>query len=405
MRREYGAEVSYDLTVYVPGAVRAAQLREFISAQNTLRVGDFDDERGWVAVARGAKRRYCFTVEGPFRVEPEDVPEDVIAAVLGVTYLYSVTVEGSAEADVPHAVRFARRLSQSFGGAVVDQQTAEVWARGAARVASRPQRDERVHVVHLAWYARKQNVDDAFGQYYTRACRRLLPEALPRRYGEFEPLQGKLEAAGDEGFAQTWRDATSTVFFSARTPCLGGSISAGPSETHPSPIWDMTLEVHHEPLSDRRWRDALQQFFISIADHLCAFYASAEVTRGNIWNGRSMWVDQSTEWAISPARREGWMGLPPYPVWWAWYGTPYRNLIGSELPHGRLMNHARGALHELADAPLDRDQLTDLVTTRRGLRRRTEWVAPELVAKVQPSDDRVLPMPLRSADCIPANLF
>jgi hypothetical protein len=396
--------VSYDLAVYVPEAVEGADLRELIAAQNALGVDNFDDEGGWVAVSRGPQRRYCFTVDGPFRVEPEDVPEDVTAAVLGVTHMYGVTVEGSATADIPHAVRFARRLAQSAGGAVVDQQTDAVWARGASRTASRPERDERADVVCLTWYARKSDVDDGFGEVYPTLCRRLLPEALPRRFGEFEPLQAKLRDVGDDGFAEAWRDATSRVLFSATTPCIAGSISARPSTRHPLRVWDMTLDLHFEPLADSRWRDAVRQLFVAIADHLRAFYASAEVTRGHIWNGRSMWSDQSTEWPISPARRDGWMGLPPYPVWWAWYGAPYRSLVGSEPPRGHSASHDRGLLHELADAPVDRDQLTRLVTRHRGLRRRAEWVPAELIAQVRPSDDRVLPTPLRPAQRIPGDL-
>lgn len=388
--------------MYVPEALEGVDLRELISSQKALGVDAFDDERRWMAVVRGAKRRYCFTVDGPVRVEPEDVPEDVGAAVLGVTHMYSVTVEASAEADVPYAVRFARRLAQSLGGAAVDRQTDEVWARGASRTAIRPRRDERVNVVHLAWYTRKTDVADNFGERYTSLCRQLLPEALPRRFGEREPLQGKLDDVGEEGFARTWRAATSPVFFLATAPCIAGDLSGGADEQLPHPIWDMSITVHCEPLHDTRWRGAFQRFFVAIADQLTAFYASAEVTRGGIWNGRTLWSDGSSEWPISPVRRKRWMGLPPYPVWWAWYGTPYRDLIGSRLPCGHVVAHERGVLHELSDPPLNRDQLTDLVTVRRGLRRRTEWVPAELVAQVQPPDGRVQPVPLRAAERMPA---
>ena len=403
-RGQYGDVVSYDLTLYAPRALDGAELREFISAQNSLDIDAFDGESRWIAVARGAKRKYCFTIDGPFQLEAEDVPEDVTAAVLGVSHMYTVTVEGSAEAEIPHAVRFARTLAQSLGGAVQDQQLDDVWARGASRTATRPQRGDRVNIIRMEWYTRKTKLGDDFGHVYASLCRRLLPEALPRRFGEFEPFQGRLDERGDEGFAQAWRDATTLLFFTATSPCISGHLSAGPNERFPNPIWTMSITAHHEPLNDANWREAVRRFFVSIAEQVDAFYASAEVVRGNIWNGRSLSVDGNSEWPISPARREGWMGLPPYPVWSAWYGGPYRELIPQALPHGRLEPTEYGVLHELSDAPSDRDQLTGLVTVRRGFRRRTEWVPGELLAQVQPSDGRVQPVPLRPAVHVPNDL-
>jgi Integrase core domain len=112
--------VSYDLHVYAAAALSAAKLRDLVARIPRLEVADFDAARRWYSVVRGARRRYCFTVDGPFDLEAEDVPEDVTATLLGVTHVFHVTVEGSADADVPYAVRFARTLAQALGGVVVD---------------------------------------------------------------------------------------------------------------------------------------------------------------------------------------------------------------------------------------------------------------------------------------------
>ena len=44
-----------------------------------------------------------------------------------------------------------------------------------------------------------------------------------------------------------------------------------------------------------------------------------------------MWSDAETEWTVTPASKNGWLGLPPYPTWWAWYGEPYRSLVDGRL--------------------------------------------------------------------------
>jgi hypothetical protein len=398
--------VSYDLRVYAPVTLSSSDIRSVVAGGRDLAVGEFDEARGWHSVVRGAKGRYCFTVDGPVQVDPEDVPDEVTAVLLGATHVFFVRVEGSADVDVPHAVRFARRLAESLGGVVVDPQTDQVWSRGVLRTAAKPARDQRVNVITLAWYTRFQSVGSDFGARYLAICRRLLPEALPRRFGETEPLQGKLTDGGDEGFAQAWSGATSLLFFVASPPCIGGSMYAGPGEQHRRPVWRMSLQAHYEPLrGEPLWRDAVRRFFVAVSEDLDAFFASAEVTRGSIWNGRSLWADANTEWTIMPARVNGWMGLPPYPVWWAWYGEPYSSLVQGRLDAGDVTRHPRGLLHQLAAEPLDREHLTRLVTSRRGLRRVAAWVPSELLAKERPADRPVQPIPLALAEHIPSELI
>jgi hypothetical protein len=72
------------------------------------------------------------TVDGPSGVEPEDVPEQVTAVLLGVAWLYAVSMESSAPAGRPHAVRLARHLAQELDRAVVDRHDRAVWLRSRA---------------------------------------------------------------------------------------------------------------------------------------------------------------------------------------------------------------------------------------------------------------------------------
>ncbi len=389
--------VSYDLDVYLPRTPDARQLSGLILSIRGL-ASDSSAGSCSIPVVRGAKRLYCFTVDGPFRVEAEDVPHDVMAAVLGVSHVYYVMVEGSAEAGRPFARRFARRLAQEFGGAVLDRQADEVWTRGATRQVAEPSRVERADVVELNWYVSSVSLVADVGAEYVRLCRQLLPEALPRRYGEFEPLQHKLADTGDVGFASAWRAAGAMLFFSASPPCLGGALYAGARESTPHAVWKMSLEVHRRPLAEILWRDAFRRLFIALAENLHAFFASAEVTRGHIWNGRSMWSDGNSEWAVSPLRHDGWKGLPPYPVWWSWYGQPYLDLVHQQLASAYLAG--TGLYHQWSDEPIDREALNTL-PAKNLLRRRQDWISPDLLARILPGDSRVRPVPIERAVLIP----
>lgn len=397
--------MSYDLQVYGPEAAVDLRVPQLVSEVPSLALGEHDEAAGWWTVVRGARRGYCFTVEGPQRVEPEDVPDEVTAVLLGAAHVLSVSAEGTAGPDIPHAVRFARRVAGAVGGVVVDQQTEQVWAKSGARQSSKPAPNGRVRVIDLSWYVQRERVSNDLVARYLALCRRTLPEALPRRFGEYEPLQGKMAETGDEGLIRAWQEATGNFFFTSSTPCLGGSMTPGPGDRFPGDFWHLNLDVHARPFAeDQRWRDALRRLFIGTAQEFGAFYASAEVTRGNIWNGRSIWSDGDTEWPTTPARREGWLGLPPYPTWWAWYGDLYRPLVKDRLGVGAVTDLQPGVLHELATEPADRDELVRALAKGQAAGGDAGWVPPSLLAKTQPYDGWVQPVPLDPADVIPATL-
>jgi hypothetical protein len=384
--------MSYDLAVFASRAIDEAQLHALVAESSGLEIDE--SSRGSVTVVRGARRRYSFTVTGPDRVEAEDVPEDVGALVLGSRYLYSIAVEGSAESEIPHAVRFGRRLAQTLDGALVDQQSDQVWSRSESRTIQKPEKEERIATVHVDWYCLRADIDPNAARLFTATAERILPEALPRRFGEHEPFQGKYAVAGAEGFAKAWAEAASLLFVSGSGPCVGGHLQAGPGKRFPDRFWSMSLTLLADPLKEPGWRDAARRLFITLADKLPAFYARAEMTRGHIWSGRSLRADSETEWSISPVRsREGWLGLPPRPMWWSWLGHPFRD-YASALPNERRATTANGVIYEAATEPAGWDEIEAL----------SLWLPPDLFAALGPNPRRQQPPPLIRAATIPAAL-
>ena len=73
------------------------------------------------------KRGYSFTVDGPFCVEADDLPEEIAAGLPDAATMFQVLVEGTQEAEIPHGVRFARKLAKACHGVVLDEQTSEIW--------------------------------------------------------------------------------------------------------------------------------------------------------------------------------------------------------------------------------------------------------------------------------------
>lgn len=212
-------------------------------------------------MVRGARARYSFTLDLPVAIEAEDVPEEVTAALLGPSYLYEVLVEGSSSVETPHAVRFARRLAQASAGVVLDQQTGRIWARGKLRAAPLVQRG-MIDVVELRWYVHPEGTGARAAETWLELARRHLPEALPRRFGSYEPLPMTLKVDGPDAFVEAAAVETMALGYNASAPCIEGSMAGGASGTG---VHSHGLSVHREALADPRWRTALQRLFVEFA--------------------------------------------------------------------------------------------------------------------------------------------
>lgn len=383
------AAVSYDLLIFAPRAISAADLHSLVRASSGLDIGEVADKS--TVVVRGARRRYSFTIDGPEDVEAEDVPAEVAAVILGVRCMYSVLVEGSAASETPYAARFAKRLAQTLDGVLVDQQTEQVWTRSRSRVIQKPTRESRVATVDLDWICLREELTEDVPRLFVDVVQDVLPEALPRRFGEYEPLQGKYAEVGLDGSASGWTEATSSLFFSGSGPCVGGRLAAGAGALMRDRFWSMSMTFLADPLHEPGWRDAIRRVFTTLADQLPAFYATATLTRGHIWSGRSLWTDGNTEWAIQPLRHpDGWMGLPPTPTWWLWLGHPYSDLW-SRLPTDRTASTGAGILHESSTEPTAADDPEPL----------HQWLPAEVFAQLGPNPGGHQPVPLLRAAAVP----
>lgn len=410
--------MSYDLLVFGQERLSGDELVSLVAdAGLEVEQADSTDAES-LTVVRGARRRYSFTLGAGAQLEPEDVPEEVTAAVLGPRWLYEILVEGSAASEIPHAVRFARRLGAACSGAVLDQQTGEVWARGKLRAVERVERGT-TDVVELRWYVHG-TASQSVAEAWLDVVGRHLPEALPRRFGPVEPLAMKLDVDGPSAFVDAVAsEAGALLFFQSSAPCIAGHLTGAGAGARTR---GQSLTVHRGPMSDPRWREALRRVFVGFAEASGAFFASAEVQRGVLWNGRSLGYDGSAERTTYLAGRGEWAGLLPYPAWWTWFGPEYAPLVTGHLPAAQCSAAGGGLFHAKADEPADRDQLLGQrgpaqdSAPQRGLqrfRRRHRpsgdepgepWLPRELLATIDASDPRVYNPPLLPAPVMPPGL-
>jgi hypothetical protein len=337
--------MSYDVQVF--GRRQAELSTDFVAGSPGLVLGHDG------LVLRGRRATYSFTVDGPFEVEPEDVPAEVLAHVLEPRWMWAILVEGSSEAEIPHAVRFAKRLAKAAEGAALDQQTGEVLAKVGSRTMVAPPKDSRIDLFELHWYAfaaaaPSDPVDD-----WIELCGRYLPEALPRRYGEYEPLQHRLDRDGPEVLRELVR-TDEDPFFKATKPCLDGNFFRNED------ILTINLSLLESAVRDPGWQAAARRLFVAYAERRAAFLAIGEIAGRVLWNGRATSSDGREENTFSLSRYgERWVGLTPYPVWWSWYGEPYRRLVEQHLDLAEVSAYPTGLFHQAGPEPRRRKSLAD----------------------------------------------
>jgi len=104
-------------------------------------------------------------------------------------------------------------------------------------------------------------------------------------------------------------------------------------------------------------RRACIDLFCTVAEDLGCFYAAGHVERNWMVSRRNLSSDSQTE-ALHIVKKTDWLGLPPFPVWLGWYGSPYKEMVRSSLESLSFEEKGEGLLLRLGDTPQDVDQLS-----------------------------------------------
>jgi hypothetical protein len=353
--------VSYDLHVFGATALDAAEVGAVAETVGKCRIVSGSGPSGGFVVERQVRAtfNYAFDCDGPFRIEHEDLPDAVISSAIGVRWVYQLSVGGSSAPGKQLASEFARVIAQRSGGVVYDpQQEAIVFPRGGTR-RFKPEPTAKLDLVQFKWFARREDVTPELPINVFDLIRSHLPEALPRRFGNYEPLQGSLDEAGKDGFVAAWRAEQMLLFWKGSPPCLGGSMSGlgdklvGIQHAGPHPVGSIGLSFDCRAFLDDRWTDDAIALFVAISERLPAFFAHAEVdrnvdySRGNVWYG----PDAVTNPGL--VVRNVWMGLPCFDLWLWWFGRLYRAIVQTRLPPGLTELRETGALVRTSKFPLE----------------------------------------------------
>lgn len=357
--------MSYDVTIAAHQKPRAETVEAWASEQG-LEVVAAEDGHSFT-VQRPGKGDAGFVCEvwGPDPAESEDFEEELAAACLSPRWMLQVSTPYSVpKKNFALARSLSRYLAEHSEGAAFDpQEDRLLWPRGKPRRTPSSRAGEReTSMLTLEWFVAPSRWVAAVEQIVPLLARRC-PEALPRRYGAWEPPPHRFDRADAAAFVEfVARSEDGDGFWYASRPSFGGSFLAPHADTHASGENERfrigRIEVSFDGgliRSDERWRDAVVDLFVRGAEVFGAFFAAGQVEPGWIVsrNNRPFAQAASVQESEHFLRGMLWQGLPPVPVWLTWYGDPYRKLVAE-------------AVHREAEPPMPRKRNRLLKVVGRG---------------------------------------
>jgi hypothetical protein len=195
--------------------------------------------------------------------------------------------------------------------------------------------EREVDVLTVRWYERGARSPDVVTRWLD-AAREHLPEAMPRRFGDVEPLRGRLDRDGEDGFRRGHEKADTLFFLAGTAPVYSGSLSAG-KPRYFGPTVAHSLHAVLEPGDERMRRFALA------LTHPGMTYVSASVNTQTL-DRDELWGGPGDQPFLAPLGE--WLGLSPVPPAWCWFGPAYARLVrrridGAEVAGGLLWTGGR----------------------------------------------------------------
>lgn len=267
---------------------------------------------------------------GPHACEPEDIPEEILAANPLVRHLIEISVEPmSAPASVrTKALKIMKALCKAYDGTALDPQTDLIYGRKkrATFVASAEERE--VSELSISWWYRSPVLRSRDGwERLLTLFDKYLPEAIPRRYGEFEPPNFRLDRDGRDHFIDFVTGESQSKVIYTDLP-VTGIHHAVPDPFGPHILGYRVDHLEIRMLSDclthQARQQAVKQLWLEVSKLLNPFYGDVRHLGGRTMQRKRIWFTSHS--ANHPIISWWWRGLPTTLGIATVVGEPYLSL-------------------------------------------------------------------------------
>jgi hypothetical protein len=297
---------------------------------------------GWLFEDRSCvlnKATWQIVVGPALPVEDGDIPDDVIDKLPGIRYLTEINLEPLGAPQSGHDLlrKIVNRMAKDSHAVVEDPQQGKILTpRGVQRI-KKAAAEERASVFQLSWWFNESPVlqDDGLHQL-VNTMEKLLPEALPKRYGRFEPPKFRYDDHGKNHFIKFLADEDLFVVWYPHYPVLNVNfgIYSGFGPTRQGyRVNHISITVHASALSQPGWNLALKRFWYGSSEVIKPFYGEVRLMSGYILKRGRISQDSQTE--THPVKNGWWKGLPSPMGQAAVIGEPYISCWSRFVKHSK----------------------------------------------------------------------
>lgn len=254
------------------------------------------------------------------KVLPEDVEDEISALVPGIAYLTELNLEGAATNQAGKLLHTtAREIAGRTHGVVADPQSDRITTPSGVTRFALPKKEKSFSVVNLSWWFLNGVLLASAGRKgLLSLLKKLLPEALPKRYGEYEPPQYLFAKTGANHLARFMNQhLDDCMVWYPNRPVNGVQVSC------PRPLGSndngfrthlVEIEVETAALTQPGWMEQLRLFWRQMTFLLRPIYSEVRTEGGYIRSGGSVWVTPASIQEKYPFTTRSWF----------WRGVPRR---------------------------------------------------------------------------------
>ncbi len=256
------------------------------------------------------------------KVLPEDIPSEIAKLLPGIRWLTCMNLEGKRTKASTHLLRStAKSIAKAMHGVILDNQEDTTTTPSGVKRFVTPEKCETFSILRLSWWFLGGPLLDQTGrESFLAILESLLPEAMPRRYGDYEPPQYLYAETGKEHlltFLEPNPRRLSLVWYPHRP--VTSVHWALPDKPGASPMGFRSnlveVEIEAAALTQPGWAENMSFFWGEVSKMVRPFYGEVRTFGGYVRRGGTIFsTGESQRGTDSSARTPKswwWRGVPP----------------------------------------------------------------------------------------------
>jgi hypothetical protein len=284
-----------------------------------------------------SKGEWQIVVNASMEVENEDIPDGILPYLPGIEYLTEVSLEPIFSPPVAHTtlIRVINHIAKDIIGVIenVQEDTIKL-TTGVKRVApERRSSGNRFSLIKMSWWFNESPVEkeQGFIDLYNY-LKTNFPEALPRRYGIYEPPQYKLEKDGEQHFLEFFfKNKYDSIVWYPHKPVVGIGFTFEKNWGFKK-ICDeqrfitnrISIEIDSCVFEQHGWKRQLINVWKGLTEIIKPFYGDVRILHDFISGRSTYWIGGRTE--DHPVKSGWWLGIPKKLGQAVVLGDPYLSL-------------------------------------------------------------------------------